>query len=148
MSCPQAVFRLLFPIMKLESNLPRQSPWLFAAPFMTAIMLLMICFLFSRGFVDKSGLNIDLPESTSRLTGFDRAHIITIPAGAGSTIYFDGSPVEITGLADMLKKQRDGERRAIIHHDRMAPGGRLLEVTNIAHEQGYAVALATVSPQQ
>lgn len=134
--------------MKLESNLPRQSPWIFAAPFMTAIMLLIICFLFSRDIIGKSGINIDLPESTSRLTGFDRAHIITVPAGSSSTLYFDGRPVELAQLAEVLKQHRDGERRAIIHHDRMAPGGRLVDVTNIAHAQGFSVALATVSPQQ
>lgn len=134
--------------MKLESTLPRQSPWIFAAPFLTAIMLLIICFLFSSGFVVKSGINIELPESTSRLTGFDRAHIITIPSGSEGTLYFDGAPVSLTELTETLKKHRDGERRAIIYHDRMAPGGRLVEVTNLAHAQGYAVALATVSPQQ
>jgi biopolymer transport protein ExbD len=134
--------------MKLESHLPRQSPWIFAAPLMTAIMLLLICYLFSSGFVAKSGIHIDPPESTSRLTGFDRAHIITIPAGEEATLYFDGTPATLTTLRDLLKQHRDGERRAIIHHDRSAPGGRLIEVTNIAHQQGYSVALATVSPQQ
>jgi len=134
--------------MKLHSHLPRQSPWLFAAPFMNAVILLMICFLFSSGFVAKSGIHIDLPESTSRLAGFDRAHIITIPAGSDAAIYFDGTPVTLATLPEILKKHRDGERRAIIHHDRMAPGGRLVEVTTIAHQNGYAVALATVSPQQ
>ena len=133
--------------MKLESTLPRQSPWIFPAPFMTAIMLLVICFLFSSGFVGKSGINVDLPESTSRLTGFDRAHIITIPASADATMYFDGQPVTLTTLVDALKHHRDGERRAIIHHDRSAPGGRLIEVTNLAQAQGYSIALATVSPQ-
>jgi biopolymer transport protein ExbD len=134
--------------MKLQSNLPRQSPWIFAAPFMNAIILLLICFLFSSGFVAKSGIHIDSPESTSRLTGFDRAHVITIPSGSAATIYFDGQPVTREGLADLLKQCRDGERRAIIYHDRMAPGGRLVEVTQLAHQNGYAVALATVSPQQ
>ena len=134
--------------MKLQSNLPRQSPWIFAAPFMNAVILLLICFLFSSGFVAKSGIHIDSPESTSRLTGFDRAHVITIPSGSAAAIYFDGQPVSTDGLVALLKEHRDGERRAIIYHDRMAPGGRLVEVTNLAHQNGYAVALATVSPQQ
>jgi biopolymer transport protein ExbD len=134
--------------MKLHSTLPRSSPWLFAAPFMNAVLLLLICFLFSSGFVAKSGIHIDPPESTSRLTGFDRAHIITIPAGPEAAIYFDGMPVTLAQLPEVLRQHRDGERRAIIHHDRMAPGGRLIEVTNIAHQQGYALALATISPQQ
>jgi biopolymer transport protein ExbD len=134
--------------MKLESHLPRQSPWLFAAPLMTAMMLLIICYLFSSGFAGKSGINIVPPESTSRLTGFDRAHIITIPAGTDATLYFDGTPVTLAELKEQLKAKRDGERRVIIYHDRSAPGGRLIEVTNLAHHQGYAVAIATVSPQQ
>lgn len=135
--------------MKLESSLPRQSPWLFAAPFMNALMLLIVLYMLSRGFAAKSGIHIVKPaESTSLLTGFERAHIITIPAGSDAAMYFDGEPVTLATLADKLKQHRDGERRAIIHHDRSAPGGRLVEVTNIAHAQGYALALATVSPQQ
>ena len=128
--------------MKLQSNLPRQRPWIFAAPFMNAGILLLICFL------AKSGIHIDSPESTSLLTGFDRAHVITIPSGSAAAIYFDGQPVSTEGLVALLKEHRDGERRAIIYHDRMAPGGRLVEVTTLAHQNGYAVALATVSPQQ
>ncbi|MBK8093232.1 MAG: biopolymer transporter ExbD [Verrucomicrobiaceae bacterium] len=135
--------------MKLESTLPRQSPWIFAAPLMNALMLLIVCYMLNKGFLANSGLRlVDPAQSTSLLTGFDRAHIITIPAGDEAAIYFDGQPVTLDTLGEKLRQHRDGERRAIIHHDRMAPGGRLVAVTNIAHQQGYALALATVSPQQ
>ena len=63
--------------MKLVSHLPKQSPWLYITPLLNAILLLLVYFLFSSGFVVQSGITVEMPRSSSRLTGFDRAHIIT-----------------------------------------------------------------------
>lgn len=130
--------------MKLESNLPKQSPWLYTAPLLNTILLLLVYFLFSSGFVVQSGITVDHPRSNSRLTGFDRAHVITIAAGAEGALYFDGVRTTPDGLRDKLKENREGERRAIIHADRNAPFGRVTEIGNIALELGYEVAHSTV----
>jgi hypothetical protein len=87
------------------------------------------------------------PSFTPSYGGFELKLRTMVPPAATPRqpkVFSASTPV----LPEVLKKNRDGERRAIIHHDRMAPGGRLLEVTSIAHQNGYAVALATVSPQQ
>lgn len=76
--------------MKLESHLPRQSPWIYVTPLLNAILLLLVCFLFSSGFVEQSGIKVEKPRSSSRLTGFDRAHIVTLAGGDGMPMYFDG----------------------------------------------------------
>lgn len=133
--------------MKLESNLPKQSPWLYTAPLLNTILLLLVCFLFSSGFVQQSGIRVEHPESNSRLTGFDRAHVITITAGAENALYFDGARISTTGLREKLKASRQGDRRAIIHASKEAPHGRVLEVGNIALDLGYEVAYSTVPPK-
>lgn len=133
--------------MKLESNLPKQSPWLYTAPLLNTILLLLVCFLFSSGFVVQSGVTVEHPQSNSRLTGFDRAHIITVPAGMDNTLYFDGIRTTTGELRDKLKANREGERRAIIHADKQAPFGRVIEIGNIALDLGYEIAHSTVPPK-
>ncbi len=133
--------------MKLESHLPKQSPWLYTVPLLNTILLLLVYFLFTSGFVVQSGITVEHPQSNSRLTGFDRAHIITVPAGMENAIFFDGVRATPAELREKLKANREGERRAIIHADKQAPHGRVIEVGNIALELGYEVAYSTVPPK-
>ena len=129
--------------MKLESYLPKQSPWLYVTPLLNGILLLLIYFLFSSGFIVQSGITVEKPKSSSRLTGFDRAHIVTLAAGDNAPMYFDGKRVTWDGLRAEFKKRRDGERRVILHTDRQAPTSRFTEVSSLALEMGYEVALST-----
>ncbi len=133
--------------MKLESHLPKQSPWLYTAPLLNTILLLLVYFLFSSGFVVQSGITVEHPQSSSRLTGFDRAHIITVAAGTDNALYFDGVRITTAELSEKLKANREGERRAIIHADRQAPFGRVIEISNIALGLGYEIAHSTVPPK-
>lgn len=133
--------------MKLESNLPKQSPWLYTAPLLNTILLLLVYFLFSSGFAQRSGIKVENPQSNSRLTGFDRAHIITIAAGLENSLYFDGVRTTTAELREELKANREGERRAIIHADKQAPWGRVIEIGNLALDLGYEVAHSTVPPK-
>ncbi len=132
--------------MKLESHLPRQSPWLFIAPLLNAILLLLVYFLFSSGFVHQSGVRVDLPLSSSRLAGFDRAHIITVAAGESAPIFYDGREVTFSDLTAALDADKKGSRRAIIHADERAPHGRVMRVSDAALARGYEIAYATAPP--
>ena len=129
--------------MKLESHLPKQIPWIYVTPLLNGILLLLIYFLFSSGFIVQSGITVEKPKSSSRLTGFDRAHIVTLAAGDNAPMYFDGKRVTWDELRAEFKKRRDGERRIILHTDRQAPTSRFTEVSSLALEMGYEVALST-----
>ncbi len=134
--------------MKLVSHLPKQSPWLYITPLLNAILLLLVYFLFSSGFVFQSGITVEKPRSSSRLTGFDRAHIITIAGGQDAPMYFDGQRVTMEELRNNLEQRRDGERRILLHADRYATTGRFTEVSSLAMGLGYEVALSTNPSQQ
>jgi biopolymer transport protein ExbD len=132
--------------MKLESHLPRQSPWLYTVPLLNTILLLLVYFLFSSGFVIQSGVTVNLPQSASRLSGFDRAHIITIAGGEEAPVYYDGIKVTMDELNQRLDKDRKKDRRAIIHADVRAPFGKVMQVTNAALAMGFEIAHATTPP--
>lgn len=132
--------------MKLESQLPRQSPWLYTVPLLNTILLLLVYFLFSSGFVVQSGVTVTLPRSTSRLSGFDRAHIITIAAGEDAPVYYDGVKVTSDELKAALDRDKKKDRRALIHADVRAPSGKVMEVSNTALAMGFEIAFATMPP--
>ena len=133
--------------MKLASYLPKQSPWLYITPLLNAILLLLVYFLFSSGFIVQSGIRVEKPRSASRLTGFDRAHVITLAAG-NEAVYFNGQRVTLEELRGKIEAQgREGERRVIVHADRYTPAGRLIEVSNIALDSGFEVAYSTTPSQ-
>ena len=132
--------------MKLESQLPRQSPWLYTVPLLNTILLLLVYFLFSSGFVIQSGVTVNLPQSASRLSGFDRAHIITIAGGEDAPVYYDGKKVSLDELSQALDRDRKKDRRAIIHADVRAPFGKVMLVTNAALAVGFEIAHATTPP--
>ena len=129
--------------MKLESHLPKESPWLYITPLLNAALLLVVYFLFISGFIVQSGIQVEKPRSSSRLTGFDRAHIVTLAPGNDSPLYFDGKRMTWEELNTELKSHRDGERRIILHTDQQAPAARFTAVSNLALELGYEVALST-----
>jgi biopolymer transport protein ExbD len=133
--------------MKLESHLPRQSPWLFIAPLLNVVLLLLVYFLFSSGFVIQSGVSVTLPKSSSRLTGFDRAHIITIAPGDDLPLYYDGRRVTLATLREALERDKKTDRRAIIHFDASVSGGRVMQVSDVALAAGFDIAFATVPPE-
>lgn len=129
--------------MKLESHLPRQSPWLYIAPLLNVILLLLVVFLLNSGLIVQSGITVEKPRSSSRLTGFERARTLTVTAGEQSSVYLDGARVTLQDLRQRLLEDRGGERRVIIHADRHAVQGRVVELVNLVQELGYEAALST-----
>jgi biopolymer transport protein ExbD len=91
-------------------------------------------------------VTVNLPQSASRLSGFDRAHIITIAGGEEAPVYYDGIKVTMDELNQRLDKDRKKDRRAIIHADVRAPFGKVMQVTNAALAMGFEIAHATTPP--
>ncbi len=132
--------------MKLESHLPRQSPWLFIAPLLTVFLLFLVYFLLSSGFIIQSGVGVRLPESPARLSGFENAHVITVAPGHPMRLFFDGKPVTRQELAEALAVQDRQQRRVLIQADRLTPFGHVMEISQMALDAHYEVAYATMPP--
>ncbi len=133
--------------MKLHSYLPQQGSRLYIAPLLNGILLLLIFFLLGSTFVVQSGMTVKLPESASRLSGFDRAHVITVASAGESALFFDGQSVTTDELSKLLTEKKRESHRVIIHADQMAPFGRVVDVSNMALALGYEIAYATQPPR-
>ena len=132
--------------MKLESRLPKQSFWLYLGPVLNVLTLLLVFFLLGSNFVIQSGVKVQLPEGSSRLPGFDRAHIITVGTGSEAAYFLDGEPVTLETLKQKLTKAKRSSPKVIIHGDTMAPFGHAVEALNLALSLGFEVAFATQPP--
>src|SRR6478736_4770652 len=121
--------------MKLVSHLPKQGFWLYLGPVLNVLTLLLVFFLLGSTFVIQSGVRIELPESSSRLAGFDRAHVVTVASSGETAFYLDGRPETPESLKENLGKLKRESRRIIVHADVMAPSGRLVQAFNIALAQ-------------
>lgn len=129
--------------MKLVSHLPQSGPALYIAPLLNTVLLLLIFFFLGSSFVVQSGISVMLPDTASRLSGFEQAHIITVPAGPDATLYYDGREVTLAQLRQALEAERPGQKRAIIHGDVRAPYGRVMEVSSLALSLGFEIAHGT-----
>lgn len=129
--------------MKLESHLPKQTFWMYLSPVLNVLLILLIFFLLGSSFVIQSGVSVKLPQSASRLTGFDRAQVITVTASGDTPLYFNGRPVTLEELREGLEAKKSEGRKAIVHADGMAPAERMQEAINVALSLGYEVAYAT-----
>jgi biopolymer transport protein ExbD len=133
--------------MKLHSYLPKPGASLYLAPLLNGILLLLIFFLLGSTFVIQSGVSVKLPESPSRLSGFDRAHVVTVSNNSDNPFYFDAKPVTLDALRKLLAEKKRESHRLIVHADQMVPFGRVMEISNAALALGYEIAYATQPPR-
>jgi biopolymer transport protein ExbD len=133
--------------MKLESQLPKQSFWLYLGPVLNVLTLLLVFFLLGSNFVIQSGIKVTLPETPSRLPGFDRAHVISVGTGGDAAYFFDGEPTTLDAMKQKLTKAKGTSPKVIVHGDTLAPYGRVMEAADIALALGYEVAFATQPPK-
>ncbi|RYD32233.1 MAG: hypothetical protein EOP86_16175 [Verrucomicrobiaceae bacterium] len=129
--------------MKLESNLVLRPDFLYLAPLLNVVLLLLIFFLLNSNFVIRSGIRVDLPVSASSLKPMERAHQITLTAGDPPQVFLGEREVGIQDLKPALEAGRDESRYVIIHADRAASVGLMQEVQNAALAAGCEVAIAT-----
>lgn len=129
--------------MKLESNLNMRPDFLYLAPLLNVVMLLLIFFLLNSNFIVRSGIRVDLPVSASSLKPVERAHAITITAGDVPEVWLGESKVAPGDLKSSLKAVLSECRYVIISADKSAPFGLVQEVQNAALAAGCEIAMAT-----
>ncbi len=130
--------------MKLETNLRSHGGLLFLGPVVNTVLLVLFFFVLSSSLVVRSGVSVNLPESGASLQPFADPLLIHVAAGTGvARLYLDDQPVQLSELPELLLLHRERHGQAIIQADVLAPYGLVMQVSNLALEQGYALAFAT-----
>ncbi|MFK5921500.1 MAG: biopolymer transporter ExbD [Verrucomicrobiota bacterium] len=133
--------------MKLESTLPTRANFLYSAPVLDVVLLLLIFFLLGSNFILKSGISVEVPFSNSSLPSIDRSHIITLAPGESSRIFFNEDRVTLDELNERLEKNAatDKVHQVIIRADQSATFGSVIEISNLVLRHGYDLVYATSS---
>ena len=133
--------------MKLESTLRDRSGLLHLAPMLDTVMLLLIFVLIGGSFVLHSGVEVDVPISSSVFLPQPGAAVITVSPdmGEGSQVMFNGNIVSLAELDLELENNRAESRQVIIRGDNQATWGVCINIMSIAKKYGYEVAISTGS---
>jgi len=130
--------------VKLDSSLPdRGAGFLYTAPLLDVVLLLLIFFLFGSNFVLKSGVSIRLPTTRSALPAAPQAHIITVTAGNPELIFFNERRVEREDLDEVLKASHQRSSQVILLGDESVHYGTIVAISDLVLQHGYDLSFAT-----
>ncbi len=129
--------------MKLQSTLTLRPDFLYLAPLLNIVLLLLIFFLLNSNLVVRSGIRVELPTSQSSLKPVERAHIVTITAGATPSVWLDDKPVFTGDLAAALEAVKSETRYVVVNADQAVPHGMVQRVQNAVLAAGCELAMGT-----
>lgn len=124
--------------MKLESSLRIRPDFLYLAPLLNVVLLLMVFFLLNSNLVVRSGMRVDLPPSGSSVMVGEFPHIVTITAEDESRVLLNSEEISLGDLAAQLEKLKkiSSIRDVIVNADSRAPIGLLWRVREQIHKAG------------
>jgi biopolymer transport protein ExbD len=134
--------------MKLESSIRIRPDFLYLAPLLNVVGLLLLFFLLTSGLVVKSGVRVTLPVGNSSYKANEANHVITITAGDAPSIYLNQSPVALGDLRAQLEALRREARFVLINADALAPVGLVDQVTEAVLAAGCEAARGMRLPSE
>ena len=129
--------------MKLQSTLTLRPDFLYLAPLLNIVLLLLIFFLLNSTLVVRSGIRVQLPVSQSSLKLVERAHIITIQAGDTPAVWLNDKPIFTGDLAAALETVKSETRNVVVNADQAVPHGMVQRVQNAVLAAGCDLAMGT-----
>jgi biopolymer transport protein ExbD len=125
--------------MKLQSTIRVRPDFLYLAPLLNIVLLMMVFFLLNSSLVVQSGFRVDLPVSGSSLKPVERAHVVTITAGDVPRVLLNSQETavgDLPGRLAELKKESRESRYVIVNADSNAAHGLWQRVINAIVEAG------------
>ena len=116
--------------MKLQSTIRVRPDFLYLAPLLNVVLLLMVFFLLNSNLVVRSGVRVDLPVSGSSVKMTEHAHIVTITAETTPRILLNGRETAVGDLAAQLAAMKKESRDVIINADSSSAQGLWQRVVN------------------
>jgi biopolymer transport protein ExbD len=132
--------------VKLKSTIKIRPDFLYLAPLLNVVMLLMVFFMLNSNFVVRSGERVEQPVSTSSLPrGWGQAHVVTITSGPEPRVFLNAAETPPGELAARLESLKAESRKVLISADSMAPHGLLMRVKQAIFDAGCEAGIAADS---
>ena len=119
------------------------------APLVDVVFLLVIFFAASTTFLDKAGMKLDLPTSTS--TSERKVEEITVNLAADGTLVFDQEEVPESELTELLATALDGTDRkmVVLRADTNTSHGDVVRIMDLIKSAGAeAMTIAARAPAE
>jgi biopolymer transport protein ExbD len=126
--------------MKLESTLKVRPDFLYLAPLLNVVGLLLLFFLLTSNLVVRSGVRVNLPVGNSSYKSVERNHVVTVTAGEAPAVYLNHEQVALGDLQVRLEAVRKEARFVVINADALAPVGLVDRVTEAVLAAGCEAA--------
>ena len=112
------------------------------APLIAVVFQLLIFFMLTSGFVNQSGISVNLPKAiTSEVVKYQDLDILV---SAGNTVYLDDKAITMQELKLLLKQAAKRGQTILIKADKRASLGGVVEIWDTARDLGAAqVNIAT-----
>jgi biopolymer transport protein ExbD len=134
--------------MKLKSSV-RVRGWVpLVVGSSTVVLLLVFFLLLSTSFLLQPGVAVSLPVSRFLLPAMQDSLIVTVTGAPAAKVFFEEREVELPQLGARLQERRTTSRQVVVKADRDAPLALVTEVTDIALQGGFNVALAAAHPSK
>jgi biopolymer transport protein ExbD len=123
--------------MRFIRGRKEDEPRLGIAPLIDIVFLLLIFFMVTSHFDLASGVRLQLPEMSSRLSEEPAQEITVIVDRSGDT-YLEGEKITGTDLEERLRQavQEQGLERIILQADKESLHGSVLGVIDLARSAG------------
>lgn len=125
-----------------------ETPRIDLTPMIDVVFLLLIFFMISTTFVEKPGLDIDLPESSAQPMQQEDKEL-QLYLTADGQVYFERQPVSLAELTDKLSDYRPvaAKMTFLLMADKEALHGKVIQLMDLAKTVGFGkLAIATDSP--
>lgn len=132
--------------MKLTRNVHFHPALFHVLPLVNVLFLVLAIFALSSRFVLQPGISVALPVSPFTLGPQQNTEIVSVTATPTPTIFYKDGRVTLEELGGALADPQLGGRALILKADRMTPYELIVQITNVAIQQGFSVVLAT-SPE-
>lgn len=123
-----------------------ESPRVDLTPMIDVVFLLLIFFMISTTFIERPGLNIDLPEAGAQKIEQGNKEVQVYLAANGD-LYLQREKVTPAALKQHLgtyDQARAGQMTFLLMADKAALHGRVVELMDLAKEAGFGqLAIAT-----
>lgn len=132
--------------MKLERAVRVRGIFPLFVGTITVVLLLIFYLLLSTSFLLQPGVAVELPASRFLLSAMQDPLVVTVTGDPGGEVFFEDRAVEPAQLGVYLEARRTRSRQVVIKADERAPLALVAEVTELALERGFTVALAASQP--
>lgn len=131
--------------MGFKRRIP-ESPRVDLTPMIDVVFLLLIFFMISTTFIERPGLDIELPEGGSQKIEQGKKDVQVYLAANGD-LYLQQEPVTLAALRQHLSTygaERAGQMTFLLMADKKALHGRVVELMDAARDSGFGqLAIAT-----